>query len=188
MQPEELRDKSSISEQSRRTVLRQGIIGALALGTGLTGTTGSVVAQTTDENSDDESSTANVTFRNQLMDGTRVVVESVYLPDGGYVGIHDARFFEDDHAYTVIAASERLEAGTTHNVKINLFSGIHGVYFESGEIEHDQWLVAVPYRETNGNELYEFAVTQEDGPYTEAREPIADVAFATIEDAETTTS
>lgn len=170
---------------SRRGFLEQGFAASIAVGASVTGIAGTAAAQTAHDES--ESSTAAVTFRNQFTDGSRVVVESVSLPDGGYVAIHDTSFFKNDPSLTVIAASELLEAGTSENVPVNLFSGIHGVYFESGEIYDDQWLVAVPHRETNGNELYESAVTEEDCPYTESGGPIADIAFATIQETEETT-
>lgn len=173
--------------RTRRTILRRGLAASVAPGTGVTG---SAAAQETDgETERDDPSTARISFRNQPTDGSRVRIESVVLPDGGYVGIHYDQFFEDEIGSTIIGVSERLDPGRHEGVEFYLFSRIVGVYFESGELYDDQWLVAVPYRETNDNDHFEYVVTngEEDGPYAASGAPVADLAYVTIRE-ETTTS
>lgn len=170
---------------SRRKLLKQGAAASVAVSIGATVSAGSAGAQ-----DHGETSIARITFRNQPTDGTGIAIESVRLPEGGYVTIHYDGVVQEDVglADSIIGVSGFLEAGDHRDVEFNMFQ-IPGIYFETGEIEDDQWLVAVPHRETNGNETYDRILTDgdADGPYTEAGAPVADVAYATIEDVTETT-
>lgn len=79
---------------SRRALLESVAAAPAALSIGLTGTVGSVAAQ--DGPDDVARTTANVVLRDQSTDGRIVVAESVRLPNGGYVGIHDEQLFSGD--------------------------------------------------------------------------------------------
>lgn len=99
-------------------------------------------------------STASVTFADQTSGGTAFTVESVFLPEGGYVVLHDERLAEGEAVASVRGNSSYLEPGLHRNVRITL----------EEPIENATTLTAMPHRETNGNELYEFP--DADGPYT----------------------
>ncbi|MFA9416702.1 hypothetical protein [Natrinema sp. HArc-T2] len=119
---------------------------------------------------------AYVTFNNQTTDGETVVVENVTLASPGFVTIHNSSLLIGDAIGSVIGTSEYLEAGTHENVTVTL----------DDPLEESETLIAMPHRDTNQNETYDFVETEgeEDVPFlTPDGEPVTDEAVVTVEGA-----
>ncbi|WP_254764758.1 DUF7282 domain-containing protein [Natrinema marinum] len=128
------------------------------------------------ETADNGSQAAYVTFDDQTTEGETVVVANATLASGGFVTIHDSSLLVGNVIGSVIGTSEYLEAGTHENITITL----------DEPLEEDETLIAMPHRDTNQNETYDFVETegQADGPYLTADgEPVTDQAVVTVEDA-----
>jgi major cell surface glycoprotein (TIGR04216 family) len=101
--------------------------------------------------------TASVTFNDQALSSAgTVTVASVTMSEGGFVTIHDDTVSEDPVG-SVVGTSDYLEPGTTQNVEVGV-EATPGQHF------------AMPHRDTNGNEAYDFVSSNgaEDAPYTTA--------------------
>ncbi|PSQ34404.1 PGF-CTERM sorting domain-containing protein [Halobacteriales archaeon SW_10_66_29] len=101
---------------------------------------------------------ASASLDRQTSDGTTVVVEDVDLSEGGFVTIHDASLLGGAALESVRGTSEYLEAGVHDEVTIEL----------DEPIADTQQLIAMPHRDTNDNEAYDFVENEggDDGPYT----------------------
>ncbi|WP_459194341.1 DUF7282 domain-containing protein [Halosimplex sp. J119] len=184
-------DRRAAGEPSRRSVLKSGALAgsALALGTGavvagndsdggdqgaaaLTDHTG------TDDGSDDETETpfASVQFSNQESNGTDVVVDSHTLSESGYVAFHDPSLLDGEVAGSVIGVTDYQEPGIEYRTEASLYD-VPGGDFDETELTETTPIVAMPHRETSGNEEYNFLTSdgQEDGPFTEAGLPVVDL-------------
>jgi hypothetical protein len=164
-------DSIDSTSSSRRRFL--GV--AAAAGAGLT-LGGTAVAQQSD------GSSASATFDDQTSKGSSVTVQSATLPEGGYVVIHDSSLLDGAVLESVIGVSEYLEAGTHESIQVSLFEGVEGADFERSMLEEDQTLIAMPHRETNGNETYDFVATggEADGPYTMDGSAVVDEAAISV--------
>jgi hypothetical protein len=120
-----------------------------------------------------DNATAAITFEDQQLNDSSVVVAETNLSDGGFVAIFDA----DGE---LLGNSSYLESGEHENVTIEL----------NASIEDEQVLIATPHMDTNGNETLDFNATQAeavgpanatDGPFIENDVPVSDVAFVTPE-------
>nr|WP_148859039.1 hypothetical protein [Natronococcus pandeyae] len=123
----------------------------------------------------DEQQPAHVTFEDQESDGESVVVDEVSMVDGGFVTIHDSSLLAGDALGSVIGVSEFLEEGTHEDVEVAL----------DEPLEEAETLIAMPHRDTNDNQEYDFVETEgeEDGPYLTADdEPVTDEAVVTLEE------
>ncbi|WP_139246594.1 DUF7282 domain-containing protein [Halogranum amylolyticum] len=129
-----------------------------------------------------QQSSATVAFDDQTTGGETVTVAETTLPEGGYVAIHDARLNDGKALESVVGVSAYLEAGTHEHVEITLFD-VEGAEFDVEMLERDQPLVAMPHRETNGNETYEFVSSggKADGPYTRDGGAVVDSAAITVD-------
>jgi len=103
--------------------------------------------------------TANVSFSAQSSGGTTVVVEEVFVPEGGFVTMHDSSLQDGAVLDSVRGTSEYLAPGLHRNVEITL----------DDPLAEDDTLIAMAHQDTNDNEAYDFPATegQEDGPYTD---------------------
>ena len=130
---------------------------------------------------------ATVTFSDQTTDGTSVTVDSVNVSDGGFVVIHDDSLLEGEVTGSVIGVSEYLEPGETENVTVTLFDGVPGATFDQTELSEDETLIAMPHRDTNANETYDFVATNgsEDGPYVANGSAVTDSANVSVETPQT---
>jgi hypothetical protein len=117
--------------------------------------------------------TATATFSDQSTDGTSVVVDSVNLPEGGFVTIHDSRLTDGQAVLSVRGTSAYLEAGNHEDIEVELDDPL---------VEGDT-LIAMPHRDTNGNETYDFVSSQgeEDGPYTADGNAVVDDADVQVD-------
>ncbi|MFC4989376.1 CHRD domain-containing protein [Saliphagus infecundisoli] len=110
--------------------------------------------------------TFNLRFEDQESEGDSVVVQSVYLPQAGFVVIHG----EDGD---VLGVSEYLTAGPHEDLEISL----------DPALETDATLVAMLHEETNDNEAFDFVETDgaEDGPITDGEgNAVTDDALITL--------
>ena len=129
---------------------------------------------------------AEVQFNDQTSaDGRTVTVRSVYLPDGGFVAIHDSTLTtEDDATGSVIGVSEKLDPGLHNSVTVELFeeTQVPGATYTQNELQEDQTLIAMPHRDNPDDGIYEFVLTggSADGAYTEDGEAVIDQATVTV--------
>ncbi|WP_226007275.1 DUF7282 domain-containing protein [Natrinema salinisoli] len=126
------------------------------------------------ENETDAQQGAYVTFNDQTTEGDTVVVENVSLASPGFVTIHNSSLLVGNVFESVIGTSAYLEAGTHENVEITL----------DEPLEEDETLIAMPHRDTNDNETYDFVETEgaADGPFlTPDDEPVTDDAVVTVD-------
>jgi PGF-CTERM protein len=104
------------------------------------------------------SDVASTTFEPQVSGGTTVVVESVFVPEGGFVTMHDSTLADGAVIESIRGTSEYLEPGLHHGVVVTL---------EDPLAEGDS-LFAMAHQDTNDNQAYDFPATggDADGPYT----------------------
>ena len=143
---------------------------------------------TDDAATDNESSESNATinFDEQSSNGTAVVVNGTTLSEGGFVVIYAENG-------TVIGNSSYLEPGEHENVTVEL----------DVTLDRTQVLVGVAHADTNGDQRFDFNVSEAeaaattaenttaetttqievtDGPYMEGGLPVTDVAFIRVRD------
>ena len=128
-------------------------------------------------------SQSSVEMKNQnSTNGESVIVESVFVPQDGYVAIHDSTLLDGDAVGSVIGVSQYLEAGSYEQVEITLYQGVPDQSFNQSSLQGDQQLIAMPHRENNDNQEYNFVSSDgsADGPFTSAGEVVVDPAFVTI--------
>jgi PGF-CTERM protein len=102
-----------------------------------------------------------------------VTVDSAYLPQGGFVTIHDGTLADGAVFDSVRGTSEYLEEDTLHeDIEIEL----DDPYTEDGTA------IAMPHRDTNDNETYDFVTSEgeEDAPYTAGDEDNIVTATASV--------
>ena len=113
---------------------------------------------------------ASIQFNDQQTDGSIVSVGSVTLPQGGFVVVHGKQYLQpqNDPVTSAIGLSTYLPAGTHQNVTIAL---------TNGSVHQRQTLVAIPSRDTNRNQTYDYVTSGgfRDVPYTDG-EPITNQA------------
>jgi len=111
------------------------------------------------------------TISDQVTGGNSVTVDSVYVPEGGFVTIHDSSLLEGETFDSVRGTSTYLEAGYHTNVTVMLDSAV----------DNDTTLIAMPHMDTDGDESYDFLTSDgaDDGPYT-ADGPVTDSASVTV--------
>jgi hypothetical protein len=91
---------------------------------------------------------ASVTVRNQTLQGNSLTVESARLPEGGFLVIHNESYRQSGGALeSAVGVTSYLEAGQHNGVSVPLLDGT---------VKEDQTLVAVPYRDTNDNQRYDY--------------------------------
>ncbi|MFQ3319406.1 MAG: PGF-CTERM protein, partial [Natronomonas sp.] len=123
-----------------------------------------------------EGDVAEVSISDQTTDGTTATVDSVYVPDGGFVTIHDGSLLDGATFDSVRGTSDYLSSGESTGVTVTLDT----------PYEEDGTLVAMPHKDTNGNQEYDFVTSEgaEDGPYTNAEGDIVlDDAALTVQTA-----
>jgi hypothetical protein len=116
---------------------------------------------------------ASIRFRNQTTNGSTVTVDSVTLPSGGFVAVHNESYLRGgDPLQTIVGRSRYLSSGTHRNVSVPL----------SHPVQQSQTLVAIPSRDTNGNQRYDYVRSEgfQDPAYTGNGKIITDPASVTI--------
>ena len=103
-----------------------------------------------------------------------ITVDTAYLPEGGFVTIHDSTLNDDAVLDSVRGTSDYLEADTNlTDVEVPL----DDPYTEDGTA------IAMPHKDTNDNETYDFVTSNgtADGPYTTDAGAITATASVTFE-------
>jgi cytoskeletal protein RodZ len=130
---------------------------------------------TPEETPTPEAETASVTFESQSSNGSEVMVDSVAVPEGGFVVVHDVGVTGSEAIESILGTSEYLDRGTQGNVTVEL----------DEPLNESQRLVAVVYRDSNENQEYDFVNSNRtaDGPYRQAdgRAAVNDFANVTVE-------
>jgi len=107
----------------------------------MSGVAGVAAAQTDDS----DSGGAMVSFDAQTAGGSTVTVDSVTLPDGGFVTIHDATLTDGETLGSVVGTSAYLDAGTHEDVTVSLTDTV-----DSGTYH------AMAHQDTDGDRAYTF--------------------------------
>ncbi len=126
---------------------------------------------------------ATVDLAPQNADDSRTItVASAYVPNDGYVAIHDSTLLDGNVIGSVIGVSAYLEAGTYDDLEIELFDVPGADFPEDTTLGRAQPLIAMPHKETSGNETYNFITSggAEDGAYTSGGSAIVDMARVTV--------
>lgn len=159
-------------EATRRRALRiaGGIAGATIGGAGL--------ASADAGNGRARGKTADVRFENQTVSGRidSVEVAETFLPDGGFVIIHDVAASEVGIGPPV-GATEHLHPGTNRNVTADITGSQFAGNF--GNPETTQSLIAMPHRDEPDDQALTFP--DGDPPYTTAGAPVVDIGVVTVE-------
>lgn len=138
-----------------------------------TTTTPSETTATPEETATPEAQTASLTFEDQTSNGSAVTVQSVTVPEGGFVVIHDNGVVEGEVVESILGQSDYLEPGTSENVTVEL----------NQTLNQSQRLVAVVYRDSNDNQTFDFVTSNRraDGSYTKPDSREAVNSFAVID-------
>lgn len=175
---------------TRRSVLKRGAVAGIAT----LGLSGSVAgdddhdSETAEPSESEDGSEpepfASVEFTNQFFDGTNVVVDATILSDGGWITFHDVSLFEGRPLESVVGISNYLAPGIHYQVPVTLLD-VPGREFEMDAFSGTTPLIAMPHRDTNDNQEYEFVTSEaeEDIQYTAAGYPIVDLGQATVGEA-----
>ena len=117
---------------------------------------------------------ASASVYDQTSGGRTVVVENAYVPEGGFVTIHDGSLLDGEALGSVRGTSDYLEAEPHSNIEIEL----------DDPYEEDGTVIAIPHRDTNGNWEYDFVDSEggADAPYlTEGGDAVVADASLTVE-------
>jgi len=171
---------------ARRDILKTGAATSAVLGVGFAGATGGLAQEGDDAGNGTETvaEQASVSFLNQPTDGTTVTVESVTVPEGGYVTVHDATLLDGAVIESVIGVSDYLDPGTYEAVEVDLYE-VPGGSTDQSALEETQALFAMPHEETTDNESYDFVESggEGDGPYVREGQAVVDVGYAVVDGA-----
>jgi hypothetical protein len=120
---------------------------------------------------------AAVLFSDQTSDGTAVTVDFARMDDGGFVTIHDSTLLDGDALGSVVGVSEYLAPGSNEDIE---------VAFDE-ELTESDTLIAMPHRDTNGNEEYDFVDSgaDDDAPYMTDDGAVTDSAEVQVDAAVT---
>jgi PGF-CTERM protein len=115
---------------------------------------------------------ATVSANDTATSGYYVSVDTVYVPEGGFVTIHDSTVLEGATFDSVRGTSDYLEPGLHRNVGVHL----------DEPLEEADTLVPMAHRDTNDNQEYDFVTSEgaADGPYTHEGDAVVDTAETTI--------
>lgn len=100
-------------------------------------------------------------------DGQTVTVAGVYLPNGGFIAMHEQD--NSGNAGAVVGNSDYLEPGIHNDVEITL----------NNPVSDGTVLGAMPHTD-DGDEVYEFPVLGQDGPYTKDGAAVIDYGTVTV--------
>lgn len=119
--------------------------------------------------------TVSVSMSDQRSANGRLLqVDSAYLPDGGFISIHDARAFErGDVAGSILGTSGYLSAGGHDHVRVTLDESLS---------DGTNRVVAIPYRDVDENAIFDVghANRQNDEPYEVGGSEVTDSAAVSV--------
>ncbi|MDS0299825.1 PGF-CTERM sorting domain-containing protein [Halogeometricum sp. S1BR25-6] len=118
------------------------------------------------------SETANVTFTAQSTGGRSVVVDSAFLPEGGFVTVHDASVTEGAVFESIRGTSAYLAPGLHRDVRVSL----------DAPVNESTTLVPMAHVDSDGDMEYTFPESEgeADGPYTADGEPVVAQAAVNV--------
>ncbi|WP_276302409.1 DUF7282 domain-containing protein [Halorussus lipolyticus] len=162
-----------------------GAVGPSPAGSSGSASPAPLAQETTTQGNETANESASVTFNDQSLEDSSVVVSEANLSEGGYVVV----FAQNG---TALGNSSYLEPGSYENLTVNLTTSL----------SRSQVLIATPHLDTNDNRTFDFNATQAmeagrenatDRPYLQATGlPVNSVAFVTVGDSagrnETTTA
>ncbi|WP_128475966.1 DUF7282 domain-containing protein [Halorussus pelagicus] len=135
-------------------------------------------AETTTEATPAENETT-ITFERQTSNGSAVTVQSVTIPEGGFVVVHDNGVVEGEVVESILGVSDYVEPGAQENVTVEL----------DPSLTQSQQLVAIAYRDSNDNQEFDLVTSNRtaDGPYTQpdSREAVNGIAVVDVTDGST---
>lgn len=155
---------------SRRTLLNRFAAGTGGLVLGLGGI-GSATAQ---------EDIATVTLNGQDARGVTVNVASAYLPEGGFVVLHDERLLNGDALASVIGNTAYKNPGTYEDLRIPV---------DPKQVsDGGNTIIAMPHRNTNRSRKYDFVTSdgKEDPPYVDPKDTNGDGTDVVIDPATVT--
>ena len=128
---------------------------------------------------DERPTTPAIALANRTTNGTTVTVESVTLPDGGYVGVHRGPYDASNATSSAIGATGYLDPGSYENVTVTV-GAVPGV--NATESNRTVRLSAVAYRDADGDRRFQYATSNasEDEPYVDDG-PVNASAVVTVE-------
>jgi PGF-CTERM protein len=115
---------------------------------------------------------ASVSMNDTATGGNYVGVDETYLPNGGFVTIHDSTVLDGAVFDSVRGTSDYLAPGIHRNVHVAL----------DEPLSEDDTVVPMAHKDTNSNEEYDFVTSEgeDDGPYTKDDSAVVDTANATV--------
>lgn len=127
------------------------------------------------------SNTAEIDFDAQRTNGTTVEVDSVFLPRGGYVAIHNSSLLDGAAVDSVIGTSGYLRPGFHQSVTVRLYD-VPGRQFATDRLTAGEMLVAMAHQETTGDRRFDYVATNgtADGPYLDAGQPVTAAANVSV--------
>ena len=128
---------------------------------------------------DERPTTPAIALTNRTTNGTTVTVESVTLPDGGYVGVHRGPYDASNATSSAIGATGYLDPGSYENVTVTV-GAVPGV--NATESNRTVRLSAVAYRDSDGDRRFQYVTSNasEDEPYVDDG-PVNASAVVTVE-------
>jgi hypothetical protein len=123
-----------------------------------------------------------VVLTDQSSDGRSVVVESVTLPGGGYVAVHDETF-PSEPVRSVIGVTDYLPPGTHEDVSARLFEDVpSALWIGQYRLGGDADLTAVAHRDTDDDQEFGLYASEgtADTPYLVDGVPAAATARVTV--------
>lgn len=122
---------------------------------------------------DEDDGCAEITFNDQETNCKRVVVDEVFLPDGGFIDIHsDERQEGPSGEFPLgypLGATGWLEPGWHEDVTITLFSDVRCIEWEEKDcLDEPTDMCAMPHENTTQERSFVHYCTdgEEDPPYT----------------------
>ena len=128
---------------------------------------------------DERPTTPAIALANRTTNGTTVTVESVTLPDGGYVGVHRGPYDASNATSSAIGATGYLDPGSYENVTVTV-GAVPGV--NATESNRTVRLSAVAYRDSDGDRRFQYVTSNasEDELYVDDG-PVNASAVVTVE-------
>lgn len=147
-------------------------------------TTGGLALAPSSSNATNQSQTASVRIDAELTNRTRIVLESVTLPENGYVVVYGSNYTNLAPTSTaIIGRSQYTNNGTYKDVYVKLF-GIPNRTFNRSRIRGTERIYVVLHDDTNWNGEFDYVnPASPDGPFrNESGLPVADSIVIGMDD------
>lgn len=137
---------------------------------------GVVSAQDSSTTENNSTGNAEILFPNQTTNGTTVIVRSVTLPEGGFVGIHSDGYTAGITDTSLMTSSQYLSAGTHQNVSIPIDAGVPGGYANESQLNGTETLTARAYTDSNSNQRFDYLLSENDTGYENESGEVTDTS------------